>query len=318
MRRSTYLRPAVAALALIAGLLTPSAASAAQTTVTGDLAGTVRSVSGVSLSVGVTHASNSLRLLTSRWVKVSADAKTTIKRDGKKVKVKALRAGDAITAYVRCTFTMTNSSTKVACIAVRINASKSNAPVPVQLVVSGFVSSLQASGFSMTSTQFDADEKATALIDALRALQPLPVLVDSATSVLFGGAPSKFSALTAPSKVRVAVTCMSAVPYNCRATKLEIILPSAEPVTMVGIITGVTATTLTMDVESVVHRGDATINVQVLKQKQMPVSIPLGTPVTIAGAAGTLASLVIGVRYTVNAQCRFSVPYGCTAEAIKD
>jgi hypothetical protein len=67
----------------------------------------------------------------------------------------------------------------------------------------------------------------------------------------------------------------------------------------------------------VVQRDDATVNVQVLKRKQMLVTIAAGTPVTIGGSASTLGSLVLGVRYTVTAHCRLEVPFGCAADAIK-
>lgn len=320
MWRRNLLGSGASVLGLIVALVLPAPATATVTNVTGDLSGTIRSLGVSSLTVGATHTSSSLRLLNGRWVKLSITNKTIIKRGGKTVKFVALRSGDALTARAQCTFTITNSSTKIACRALRLNATAPNVPTPVQFSVTGVVKSVQAAAFSMSAAAFEADEKATAVVDSLRAAQPFTLGVDSATVVLFGTAPSKFSVLAVANNVRVTVTCMSAQPYNCRATRIEIQLPKAEPVTMVGIVTLVSQTstpTIVIDVESVVHRTDTSINVQVLKRKQMTIGVTADTTVTIGSTAGSLNSLVLGVRYTVNAQCRLEVPFGCTADAIK-
>ena len=305
------------ALGLMGALLMPSPASATVTKVFGDLSGSVRSLGTSSLSLGVTHASSSVRLLSGRWVKLGITSKTIIKRAGKTVRFAAIRRGDAVTARVQCTFTITNSSTTISCRAIRLNATPPNVPVPVQFALTGTVTAIQASAFSVIASQFEADERATPVVDALRAAQPISLAVDSATAVLLGTTTAKYSVLTAGNTVRVSVTCMSMQPFDCRATRIEIQLPKAEPVTMVGIVTLVTASAIVIDVETVVHRQDSTINVQVLKRKQMTIGVNANTPVTIGSSAGTLGSLVIGVRYTVSAECRLEVPFGCTADGIK-
>lgn len=317
MWRKQMLGTGAAALGLIGALLLPSPANATVSTVTGDLSGTVRSLGVSSVSLGVTHASSSLRLLNGRWVKLSVTNKTIIKRAGKTAKFVAIRSGDAVTARVQCTFTITNSSTKIVCRALRLNATPPNVPTPVQFSLTGTVKSTQSSAFSVIASQFEADERATPVVDALRAAQPISLAVDSATAVILGTTAAKYSVLTAGNTVRVSVTCMSMQPFDCRATRIEIQLPKAEPVTMVGIVTLVTATAIVIDVETVVHRQDSTINVQVLKRKQMTIGVNANTPVTIGSSAGTLGSLVIGVRYTVSAECRLEVPFGCTADGIK-
>lgn len=317
MWRKQVLGTGAAAMAMVGAFLLPAPASATVTNVTGDLSGTVRSVGASTLTVGVTHTSNSLRLLSSRWVKLSVTKKTTIKRGGKAVKFAAVRGGDALTARVQCTFTITNSSTKIACRALRLNATAPNIPTPVQFTLSGVVANIQTSAFSVTASAFEADERATPVVDSLRAAQPISMAVDSATVVLFGDVTAKYSALAVANAVRVTVTCMSAPPFNCKANRVEIQLPKAEPVTMVGIVTLVTASAIVIDVESVVQRQDSGVNVQVLKRKQMTVAVTASTPVTIGSSGGTLGSLVIGVRYTVAAQCRLQVPFGCVADSIK-
>lgn len=317
MIRAARLSTALSAGALAATLLAPSAAQATVSTVTGDLAGSIRSVASAGFTLGVTHASSSLRLLDGRWVKVTTNASTTFTRAGKRVKLVALKAQDAVTARVRCAFTITNASTKIACTAIRVNATPANVVTPVQFTVDGVVAGLQANAFTVTTPQFSGDERAAVVIAALKSASPASFAVDTSTVVLLGDAAAKFSVLGVGNSVHVAVTCMSAQPFNCRATRIQIAVPKAEPVTMVGIVTLVATGSITIDVESVVQRQDSAVNVQVLKRKQMLITTVPTTPVTIAGASSTLASLVIGVRYTVSAQCRLTVPFGCVADAIK-
>ena len=295
-------------------------AQAATTTVTGDFNGTVRTLTATSIALDVTSASKALRLLSGRTVKVIVDAKSIIKREGLSVKPGALQSTDSIAARVKCTFTLTSSSTKISCRAIRITATPYVPPAPIKFSITATISAIQGDALTMVNPLFTADAAAAPVVDPLRASSPIGMHIPSSAQVFLGTDLAAFSAFSVGQKVTISVTCAPAEPYNCKATRVDIPVAAPQSVALVGILTLTTKNSITIDVESVVGRSDSSVNVQVLKRKQMLISVPAATPVTIAGSTSAFStgpSLVIGVRYVVTAVCRVDVPFNCVADAIK-
>lgn len=320
MRGTRFAAVVSTSAALFVGLLAgPS--TAATSTVTGDIRGTAKAVGGNYLSVAITATPSSLRLIKGRTVKFTTGRATLITLDGSRAALRDIVAADTIAARVRCTFTITSSATRISCTAIRLNATSPTSVTPplsgpVTFVATGKVAGLQKSALALTPTNIDADAQATPVVAALRTALPIWLSVDSATVVMFGTSNATFAAVSGGNTVTVNVTCQPKVPYNCKATRIEIALPGKEPVKIVGLVTLTTASSVTLNVESVVHTTVATTDVHMLKLSQLAIAVPAGTPVTSSGSATTLGALPLGVRVTVTAQCRLVVPFDCAADRV--
>lgn len=304
------------ALALLTGLLLATPANAAVTTVTGDLSGTAKAVTSKAVTISAGYASSPLRLLKGRTFTLAVDANTKIKRGGATAKLSAVRAGDALTVRARCTFTITSASTRISCKALRLNATAPQLPLPVTFVINGKVAGLRTNSFAVTPTSFENDERAASVVAAIRATPPIWLNVDSSTVVRLGDSPAKFVTLGGGNTVQVVVTCQPRTPYNCMAQRIDILLPKAEPVTLVGLLTLVTANSVTLNVETAQHAESATTDVHMLRITQLTVAVPAGTPILRGADAVAMSSLALGVRVTVTARCRLVVPFDCSAEKI--
>lgn len=316
MTTTARIGAAAGALTMLAGLLLAAPASGAVTTVTGDLSGTAKAVASKSVTISAGYASSPLRQLRGRTFTLAVDANTKIKRGGAAAKLSAVRAGDALTVRARCTFTITSASTRISCRALRLNATAPQLPLPVTFVVNGKVAGLRTSSFAVTPNSFENDERAASVIAAIRATPPIWLNVDSSTVVRLGDAAAKFVTLGGGNNVQVVVTCQPKTPYNCMAQRIDILLPKAEPVTLVGLLTLVTANSVTLNVESAQHAESATTDVHMLRISQLTVAVPAGTPILRGTDAVGMASLALGVRVTVTARCRLTVPFDCSAEKI--
>lgn len=306
----------ISTLAMAATMAAATPAGAATTTVTGDVGGKVRSLATASLVMGVESSTSGLRLLRSHWLKVMVGSKTTIVRNGKRAKLSAVKVGDSVTARVRCSFTITSASTRITCTALRLNATAAPVVQPVTFVLLGTVAEVPPNALAVSGPSFEADERAVAVTQALAAKPPVLVSTDSATVVRLGDAAGKLADLALAQRIRATVTCQPALPYNCRAERIEIVLPKAQPVTFVGIMTFTNGSTLTLDVESAVHSESSTINVQMLRIRQLQFTVPSGTPVLRGSEAAALTSFAPGLRITVDAHCRLEVPFGCVADRV--
>lgn len=318
-RRGQRITTSILAIAVATALL-GGPATAATTTVTGDLFGNARSATATSLVLNVSEASKPLRLLSGRAVKLIVDAKSVIKRDGVAARASALQSTDAIAARVKCTFTITSASTKIACRVLRVTATAYVPPAPIQFSITAKITAIAGDALTLTNPQFTASADAASIVDPLRASSPLGIHIPTAAQVFTGTTPATFAALASGQTVTINITCAPAAPYDCRATRVEIHVAKPQSVTLVGILTLSTQNSITIDVESVVGRTDPSVNVQVLKRKQMLISVPAGTPLAIGSTSstfGTYSGMVIGVRYTISAVCRVDVPFNCTADSIK-
>lgn len=316
MSGKTRLGAMTAVLGLTGALLLATPASAAVSTVTGDLSGTAKAVTSTSVTISASYASSALRLLKGRTFKLAVDAKTAVKRGGVAAKFSAVRAGDALTVRARCVFTITSASTRISCKALRLNATAPQVALPATFIINGRVAGLKASSMAITPTSFENDERAAAIVAAIRLTPPIWLGVDSSTVVRLGDAPAKFVAVGGGNKVRVTVTCQPRLPYNCMAQRIDILLPEAEPIRLVGLLTLVTANSVTLNVESAQHIESATTDVHMLRISQLAVAVPQGTAIVRGSESLAMSALALGVRVTVTARCRLVVPYDCAAERI--
>ena len=316
MRRTALIGTLAVALAVGGAGLLDTSALGSTAVVTGDLRGTVTSVSSTSVVLAVTDASSSLRLLKARSLKLRIVSKTQVQRNGKAAKIGALKQNDVVNARAKCTFAITNAASKISCQALRLFATAVEAPTAVEFTITGTTTIIDRSSFMLTGATVNADVNASAVARTFDLSQPVSLSYDSRTVVLLDGATASITAVSSSNPIRVSVTCQPTKPYNCRAWKILILLPEPIPVTLVGLVSLITPNSITVDVESAAQRQDAGVSVPVLRRQQMPITVPSGTPVFRGTKAVALKSLGLGERLTVQAMCRLVVPFDCSASQV--
>lgn len=316
MRRTALIGTFAVALAMGGAGLLATSARGSTAVVTGDLRGTVTSVSSTSVVLAVTEASSGLRLLKARSLKLKIVGKTQVQRNGRTSKLSALKPNDVVNARAKCSFAITNTASKITCQALRVFATAPVAPTAVEFTITGTTTVIDRSSFMLMATQVAADANASTVVGSFDIRQPVSLAYDSRTVVLLDGATANFSSVSSSNPIQVSVTCQPVKPYNCRAWKILILLPEPMPVTLVGLVTLITPNSITLDIESVVHSLDAGVNVQLLRRQQLPVAVPSGISVFRGTNAVALQSLSLGERLTVRATCRLVVPFDCTASQV--
>ncbi len=316
MRRTARMGIIAVSLAICGAGLLDASAVGSTSVVTGDLHGTVTSVSTTSFVLAVTDASSSLRLLKARSLKLWIVSKTQVQRNGKTVKLGALKQNDVVNARAKCTFAITNAATKITCQALRVFATATEAPTAVEFTITGTTTVIDRSSFMMTGATVNADVNASAVARSFDLSQPVSLSYDSRTVVLLDGATTNITAISSSNPILVSVTCQPVKPYNCRASKILILLPERIPVTLVGLVSLITPNSITVDIESAVQRQDAAASLPVLRRQQLPITVPSGTPVFRGTKAVALNALGLGERLTVQAKCRLVVPFDCLASQV--
>jgi len=326
MKHTSRVTSAAAVLALVGALATPAQAvvpigTQSQTIGNAELRGTIKSLALPTFVMAVTgvsgeHLTTTLRLFKGHDLTVATDTATIVRRDGRTAPLASVHVNDLVTVRVRCTFTTNNNVTTTSCLALRIYAATPPAPKPVQVIIAGAVTTRSTSAFTMSVTRIDADSRARAVADALRSASPIPIGVDSKTVVRLGDASLTFAAVGVGNTLRVHATCQVQQPYNCIATRIDIVTPRAEKVTMVGKVTAISTTSITLTVASVVHRDDDAIDAQALHDQVLSVSISKGTPIRRGTRSTTLSSIAIGTQVTVRARCQLLAPFTCTGERV--
>lgn len=316
-------RIVIASLGLIGALAVPSQAVVgigADTTLTAsaEFRGTIRSVTLPALVIGVTSVSGdnlaaALRVYKDRDITLTTDTATTVRRDDRTTTLASLRAGDVVRAWARCTLVTANNSTTANCRAYRIHAWTPQPPKPTMVVATGVVSARTPTSLTITPSRVDADSRGRSVEAAIKAARTLSATIDSKTLARLADTTVPIDLVAIGGTVRLHASCLTTAPYPCTATRIDILTPKTEKVIMVGKVTAVTATTITLGVMSVVHHEDDAIDVQALHDQALTVTVPKGTSVRKAGRSTSLSGIALGTQVTVRAHCQLASPFACVA-----
>lgn len=326
MKRTRTLSAAAVALAMVGAMTLPAQAlgqygSDSQVTGSAELRGTVKSLTLPTLVIAVQsvsgeHLSSTLRLFKGHDLVLTTDSSTVVRRDNKTAPLASVRVTDTVNVRTKCTFTTTNNVTTTSCLAQRIYAYTAQPPRPVTVVITGTVSTKAAASFTMSVSKIDADSRARAVADALRATQPLAIAVDSKTVVRFGDTTLSFAYVSVGSATRVQASCTVVLPYNCTATRIDIVGPRAEKVILVGKVTAVSTNSLALTVMSVVHQEDDALDVQVLHDQTLNVVVAKGVAIRKGGHSSALTAIAVGSQVTIRAHCQLLAPFICAADRV--
>lgn len=326
MKRTRTLSTAAVAFAIAGAMTLPAQAlgqygSDSQVIGSAELRGTVKSLALPTMvmavkSVSGEHLSSTLRLFKDHDLALITDTATVVRRDGKTALLSSMRVTDTVNVRTKCTFTTTNNVTTTSCLAQRIYAYTAQPQKPVAMVIAGTVATKAATSFTMSVSKIDADSRARAVADALRAAQPVAIGVDTKTVVRLGDANVSFATVAVGYVLRVHATCTVTLPYTCTATRIDIVSPRTQKVILVGKVTAVTATSLTLTVMSVVHQEDDALDVQALHDQSLTVAVAKGVSIRKAGHSATLASITSGAQLTVRAHCQMVAPFNCSADRV--
>lgn len=314
---------AIAALGLAGTLAAPSGAvvgigADTSLTASAEFRGSIRSITLPTLVVGVTSVAGdnlaaALRVYKDRDITLTTDTATSVRRDDRTATLASLRPGDTVRAWARCTLVTANNSTTATCRAYRIYAWAPQPPKPTTVVSTGVVTARTATALTITPSRVDADSRGRAVEAAIKAAKALTATIDSKTVARLADTSVPIDLVTVGGSVRLYASCLTTAPFPCTATRIDILTPRTEKVIMVGKVSAVTSTTLTLTVMSVVHHEDDAIDVQSLHDQTLTVTVPKGTSVRKAGRTTSLAGIALGTQVTLRAHCQLVSPFACVA-----
>lgn len=147
---------------------------------------------------------------------------------------------------------------------------------------------------------------------------------DTATLVRRDGKTATLASIRVTDTVNVRTKCTFTTANNvtttsCLAQRIYAYTakpPRAEKVFLVGNVTAVTTTSLTLTVMSVVHQENDALDVQALHDQTLTVAVAKGVSIRKGGHSATLASITSGSQLTVRAHCQLVAPFNCTADRI--
>lgn len=312
-----------ATLALFGALAAPTQAvvqigTDSSSSASAEFRGTLKTIALPSLVVAVTavsgdNLSSALRVYKDKDLTVTTDSATVVRRDDRSSSLAALRVGDGVRVWARCTLTVANNTTTVACRATRIYATTPQPPRPAYLTVTGLVTVRTPVAVTVTPSRVDSDSRGRTIENAIKAAKTLTAALDSKTVVRLADTTVPIELVALGSTIKLHLTCATTAPHPCLVTRIEILTPKTEKVIMVGRLTAVTATSLTLTVMSVVHHEDDAMDVQSLHDQTLTVTVPKGTSVRKAGRSTTLTGITVGTQLTVRAHCQLTAPFACVA-----
>lgn len=313
----------LASLALFGAVAAPVQAvvglgSDTTSTASAEFRGSIRSIALPSIVVAVSSVSGdnlgaALRVYKDRDITLGTDTATSVRRDDRSATLASLRVGDVVRAWARCTLVTANNTTTATCRAYRIQAWTPQPPKPANLTATGVVTARTPVSLTVTPSRVDADSRGRSIEAAIRAAKSLTAAIDSKTVVRLADTNVPIDLVAIGGTVKLHLTCVTTAPYPCTASRIEILTPRTEKVVMVGKVSAVTATSLTLSVMSVVHHEDDAMDVQALHDQTLTVAVPKGTSVRKAGHSTALTTIASGTQVTVRAHCQLVSPFACVA-----